>query len=68
MHCISYLHAVASIYNSKLYAAFSFLFYLPIQSLFHPDMCTIMTRKRIFPVHLVDKKSAIPTVAFRVYA
>jgi len=65
LHCVSYLHAVASIYNiegSKLHAALSFPFYLPMHSIFHLHMW----HNSLSPHSLRGKKSSVSTVAFRV--
>lgn len=60
LHCVSYLHAVASIYSvrSKLHAALSFPFYLPMHPIFHPHVCTDTTcgAPPSAPIHPADTK------------
>lgn len=62
LHCMFYPHAVASIYSvhSKLHAALSFPFYLPMHPIFHPHVCTDTTcggAPLSAPIHPADEKN-----------
>lgn len=61
LHCVSYLHAVTPIYSvrSKLHAALSFPFYLPMHSIFHPHGYDVW-RRTSFSLHSRMRKKNLP--------